>query len=472
MKILHYLFGLPPVRDGGLVKYALDLAEGEAYLGNEVSILVPGKFTISRRNQSRIVRKKWKDIPCYHILNPLPIAAQRKVENVDLLTHNGNQEVYLRFLQQICPDIIHIHSFMGLHAAFLQAAKQLSIPVIYTTHDYTILCPAITLLKGKTDCQEKNWDRCVDCMGKPVSKRVFYLEQSGIYRHLKQNPLIRWLEYAPILVPAKIHIRNIIKIYGKRTESAPKKSGQSPKKVSYEKLHQYYNEMFRYIDYFHFNSRQARQVYEAYWGKLDGEIIHISNHNIKDRRMLREYSGTLQIGYIGFGGYYKGFPVLKEALDELYAEGFHDFTCHIYFNPKGDIPSYLIKHPPYREDRMEQTYRNMDMLILPSVWRETFGMVVLEALSFGVPVIVSDRVGAGELWAGHSGMGIITEPDKEHLKAVIKKIYDDRSILEEMNRQICKWETDLSFEKHVRDMLGFMKRAAKLQSVSSAEEGA
>ena len=42
-------------------------------------------------------------------------------------------------------------------------------------------------------------------------------------------------------------------------------------------------------------------------------------------------------------------------------------------------------------------YDGMDVLIVPSIWKETFGFVVLEALSYGVPVIVSDNVGAKDI---------------------------------------------------------------------------
>ena len=36
-----------------------------------------------------------------------------------------------------------------------------------------------------------------------------------------------------------------------------------------------------------------------------------------------------------------------------------------------------------------------DMLVLPSLYTETWGLVMNEAMQFGVPCIVSDRVGCG-----------------------------------------------------------------------------
>jgi glycosyltransferase involved in cell wall biosynthesis len=45
-------------------------------------------------------------------------------------------------------------------------------------------------------------------------------------------------------------------------------------------------------------------------------------------------------------------------------------------------------------------------LVLPSLWYETFGLVVAEALAKGVPVIVSDRVGAKAL-VSHGENGLV-----------------------------------------------------------------
>ena len=39
----------------------------------------------------------------------------------------------------------------------------------------------------------------------------------------------------------------------------------------------------------------------------------------------------------------------------------------------------------------------MDVLVVPSVWHETFGFIVLEALLQGTPCLVSDTVGAKDL---------------------------------------------------------------------------
>jgi len=46
-----------------------------------------------------------------------------------------------------------------------------------------------------------------------------------------------------------------------------------------------------------------------------------------------------------------------------------------------------------QQEELGDVYADADMLVLPSVYEETWGLVVNEALQFGVPCVVSDRVG-------------------------------------------------------------------------------
>jgi len=64
-------------------------------------------------------------------------------------------------------------------------------------------------------------------------------------------------------------------------------------------------------------------------------------------------------------------------------------------------------HDRYTYAELEMIFDKTDLLIVPSVWYETFGFQVLEALSYGVPVLVSGNVGAQDILA--DGAGIVIE---------------------------------------------------------------
>ena len=82
-------------------------------------------------------------------------------------------------------------------------------------------------------------------------------------------------------------------------------------------------------------------------------------------------------------------------------------------------------------ENLPKFYAAADVLVLPSS-RETWGIVVNEALSMGLPVIVSDQVGAGSDLVSHGHNGFIfANGDVPGLAACIK----DLMSLSEAERQ-------------------------------------
>lgn len=463
MRILHYLHGLPPVRNGGLVKYALDLAEGQRKAGNEVHLLVPGSFESPWSNRkTRVAAGSWKNIRCHFIINPLLVTEGMRIERMDRLMEQGDTAVYITFLKKLCPDVIHVHSLMGIHLAFFHAAESLSVPVIFTTHDYYGLCPKVNLLRNGKICDRKDWKLCAQCMGAPVSEKKQERKHSPCYRRMKKSRFYQWLEYAPGLLPYKSWIRGQVK--GRKVKSGGIEKEETVDRdglESHDALRVYYLEIFRKITCFHFNSRQAYEVYHSFLGEIKGEVLPITNKSVADHRRIRTYTGKLKIGYLSQGKEFKGYPKLLEALDAMYQTGRTEFECHIYFNLQERNHPYLRQHAPYREKELKGVFDNMDILVAPGIWKETFGMVVPEALSYGVPVILSSHVGAKELLEGNPGMGVVLDVGKlkEQLQEMLEKLYDDREILARMNERICRWKWDWNYDTHVRAVMHMYEKA-------------
>ena len=74
--------------------------------------------------------------------------------------------------------------------------------------------------------------------------------------------------------------------------------------------------------------------------------------------------------------------------------------------PGLEVPGWVDR------DRLSGLYRRALALLLPSRWQEPFGIVGLEALSFGVPVVAWESGGVGE-W--HPGPGLVRWGDVEAL---------------------------------------------------------
>jgi glycosyltransferase involved in cell wall biosynthesis len=98
--------------------------------------------------------------------------------------------------------------------------------------------------------------------------------------------------------------------------------------------------MLNSIDYFHFNSSIAKQVYDKHVS-VSGEIISISHNDIKDNRKIREYKvdTPLRITYLGPTEKYKGFNMLLESLNSLIENSCNDWKLNVYGNSNDLITS-------------------------------------------------------------------------------------------------------------------------------------
>lgn len=92
----------------------------------------------------------------------------------------------------------------------------------------------------------------------------------------------------------------------------------------------------------------------------------------------------------------------------------------------------LLGSVPYSD--MLELYRWADVCVLPSV-SDTFALVVLEALSMGVPVITTPNTGASDTIQDEKNGFIVPIMSPEQIVEKLLLIHEDRSKLESMSRQ-------------------------------------
>ncbi len=204
----------------------------------------------------------------------------------------------------------------------------------------------------------------------------------------------------------------------------------------YENLRKYYISMWKLMDVIHFNSSVTESVYRGFIpDTIKGKVIHISHGNIADNRRLKNFGQEkLGITYLAPAKNFKGYGIMKQALDEIWIEGNRNFHLTMYNEAQIAAP-YATVNSRFAYEELEEIFEKTDVLIMPSVWYETFGFTVLEALSYGVPVIVSENVGAKDLLED-GRFGMIVEPTVEGVKKGISELMANRKMLEEYNRQI------------------------------------
>ena len=115
-----------------------------------------------------------------------------------------------------------------------------------------------------------------------------------------------------------------------------------------------------------------------------------------------------RILFVGTIGFRKGIPLLLRAFARIHESA----KLHLVGPIEADFTPCLEKLPldnvvfrgPASGEELLKNYADADVFCLPSL-EEGFGMVVLEAMASGLPVVISDVVGAADVVnAGKHGL--------------------------------------------------------------------
>jgi glycosyltransferase involved in cell wall biosynthesis len=159
-------------------------------------------------------------------------------------------------------------------------------------------------------------------------------------------------------------------------------------------------------------------------------IRNVANSNIE---FLSEApsNGPLTVGYLGRFSEEKGINLLVDAVGQM---------------PKGKI-RLLLAGRATEEDRNSlrsrapqadleflgfvspaDFYRKVQVLVVPSVWEEPSGLVLVDALAAGRPVIGSKIGGIPELIEDNV-TGWVVEPTPANFAAILRRLIDDPDML-------------------------------------------
>lgn len=224
----------------------------------------------------------------------------------------------------------------------------------------------------------------------------------------------------------------------------------------YDLLIETYQRIFGMVDAIHFNSKNTAAVFAKYVSIPKGsKVIPITHNGITDCRKERNFDDhLLRLGFIGSEAPYKGLPMLKEVISQLNDEGYTDrISLEVYWGQKGldkVMPNVHYKGK-FAELMMGQIYENIDLLVVPSICYETFSFVTLEALSFGTPVLVSDKVGAKDLVKQYDANFVYGS--KIELYKRIFQIVHDKEVLREFNKRILTSSWTWSMDDHAENII-------------------
>lgn len=269
---------------------------------------------------------------------------------------------FYELLDYIKPDIIHFHHYIHVGIEHMKAVKNWAkkrnknIKIFFTLHEYIAICfnhgQMIKTGNGKL-CDEYNPIECNRCF--------------------------------PHIAPAQFKIREL-----------------------------FYKSYFDDVDLFISPSKFLIKKYVK-WGIPKEKIIFLDNGQPKRKKLpkreLKEGEKRRVFAYFGQINPFKGLDVLLESLDFMSKEEREDVLIYIFGSGlenqplefKEKIKKYMRRYSKnikyfgaYENDELENLMRNIDYVVMPSIWWENSPLVIQESLNFGRPLIVSNIGGMKE----------------------------------------------------------------------------
>jgi glycosyltransferase involved in cell wall biosynthesis len=125
-----------------------------------------------------------------------------------------------------------------------------------------------------------------------------------------------------------------------------------------------------------------------------GVVIHptAAARDLQPARRPHSTGVPKTVGYMGRVSAHKGVEVLLAAVDGsdkeliLAGEGEHSYVERLMADAPGNV-----QWRGWSDHR--SFYDAIDVLVVPSVWLEPFGLIVVEAARAGVPALIADRPG-------------------------------------------------------------------------------
>lgn len=173
-------------RKGGAETYFFALAEGLRALGHEVAF-----FSMRHPNNEP---SRWSRYFVSEKDYVGDISAFRKAKEAATLVYSfESKRRFEALLREFRPDVIHlnnVHRQLTLSILDAPYLRSHAVPVVYTAHDYILLCPAYTMMDGAgkvcDDCLDRRFLHAVNktCVkGSKAKSGLAFLEAEFLKRH-------------------------------------------------------------------------------------------------------------------------------------------------------------------------------------------------------------------------------------------------------------------------------------------------
>ena len=434
MKILLTVHCFYPKHIYGTETYTLEIAKALKEIGHDVCILTANSHT------EQIGDKQYGEYS-YDGVSVISLDTSKKpVKRFrDTYFRNDFNDLIGSIIDDFKPDIIHCLHTLNLSVAFLKVIEEKGIPAILTMTDFFGICFNYILKRGD-DSFCKGPDRCSsNCLECYLSAhgRLEALKNSsgaigrlcGSYKVLSYLSILSKSSDLPLLNTSRdiVQRKDIIKNHYKVFKKLVAPTDFLAK---------------TYIS----NGFPKDKIQKLTFGINRKPLIGYTNPRT-------DFDKPLTFGYIGQISVHKGVDLLVNAFNQLDSG---DTKLKIYGDTNQDIKfTEKLKNligtreniqflGTFPRENLGKVLREIDVLVIPSIWYENAPLVLLNALATRTPVIVSDVDGMNEFIKHDFNGFLFSQGDVHELYKLLKNCceYPD---------ELVRISNNANYEKSIQD---------------------
>jgi len=312
-----------------------------------------------------------------------------------------------QLIQKEKPDVAHIHNFnFQLTPSILQILKKYKIPVVWTLHDYKVICPNYRLFTQGNVCERCKVYKYYNCFTHKCLKNSWSLSFLAMLEmYLHKIVLASYKSVSCYLAPSKFLAAKVL-------------NWQLPK----DKVKQLYYS----LDLAKFKPSEAVGEGLVYIGRL-----------VEEKGILTLLEAIKQLPDINLKIAGSG-PQLPEI--ERFIESYSLANVQLVGYKSGEELRNLISQAK--------------LVMAPSLWYENNPLAILEAFALAKPVIGSNLGGIPEL-VKDGQTGYLFKPGSaDDLAQKIKSLYYNNELILQMGKNCRGWvEKNCDAQKHLEEIL-------------------
>lgn len=455
VRVLYVVHGFPPDTWAGTEVFTLGLARGMAARGHEVAVFArvpagpdgPPDFSVEEGTFEEL--RVWR---MTHRLEHPSLRASYE--------QPAAEAAFARVLAQEQPDVVHFQHLIHTSTSLVRLAKDAGCATVVHCHDYWGLCPRVQLIRPDGEV-------CEQGMG------------SGCFACVKERSLDAVPRLAALDGLAGGALRELAR-RARETELLP--AGLRRSASEYLDLRDREDVVlgaYAACDLQVSPSRFLRERYLA-TGRFDAHRFLFSENGLAvDHLHAAAKSprpdGVLRVGFVGSLVWYKGVGVLVEAM-RLLAGLPVELVVHGAFSPAEDEHHAELQRAAagtatrfagrFDNGRLPEVHRDLDVLVIPSLWFENAPVTIAEAFACGTPLVVSGFGGMAE-FVRDGVDGLHFQPGRaEDLARQLRRLLEEPGLLEGLGRD---FPTPKTVEEDAADWEYRYRGLACVQRESASE---